>query len=205
VTTSPSNPVAHHTAALTRPPRLWSREEVLAKPSPLPPSPGVYAWYFRQLPWPIDPGDCVTFDGSTLLYVGISPKRPPANGAPPSTQTLASRIRYHYTGNAEGSTLRLTLGCLLAEHLGIQLRRVGSGTRMTFSTGEQRLSAWMSENAFVCWTVNDRPWELEEQLIRTVGLPLNLDQNRHHLFHATLTRLRKEAKKRARSLLVLPG
>jgi hypothetical protein len=35
-------------------------------------------------------------------------------------------IRYHYTGNASGSTLRLTLGCLLAERLGIQLRRVGA-------------------------------------------------------------------------------
>lgn len=30
-----------------------------------------------------------------------------------------------------GSTLRLTLGCLLAEQLGIQLRRVGSGARVT--------------------------------------------------------------------------
>jgi hypothetical protein len=33
----------------------------------------------------------------------------------------------HYAGNAEGSTLRKTLGCMLAEQLGIQLRRVGSG------------------------------------------------------------------------------
>jgi hypothetical protein len=26
--------------------------------------------------------------------------------------------RYHFAGNAEGSTLRLTLGCLLTDHLG---------------------------------------------------------------------------------------
>jgi hypothetical protein len=171
----------------------------------VPRSPGVYAWFFRELPWPLDTTDRVTVDGHTILYIGIAPKRPPANGALPSTQSLADRIRYHYSGNAEGSTLRLTLGCLLAEHLGIELRRAASGARMTFSTGEQRLSEWMGQNALVCWTVNDRPWELEELLIRTVGLPLNLDQNRHHLFHATLNGLRKDAKARARSLPVLPG
>jgi hypothetical protein len=31
----------------------------------------------------------------------------------------------------------LLLGCILAEQLGIELRRVGSGKRMTFSEGEQ--------------------------------------------------------------------
>ncbi len=46
----------------------------------------------------------------------------------------------HYAGNAEGSTLRKTLGCLLADELGIELRRVGSGTRKTFVDGEHRLS-----------------------------------------------------------------
>jgi hypothetical protein len=191
-------------AALVFPPRLWSRDEVRARPSAVPRSPGVYAWYFRELPWPMDTSDCVTADGHTLLYIGISPKRPPANGRLPSGQTLASRVRYHYSGNAEGSTLRLTLGCLLSERLGIELRCVGGGTRMTFATGEQTLSAWMGQNAFVCWTVHDLPWEVEEHLIRTVGLPLNLDQNRHHGFHATLTGLRREAKARARSLPVLP-
>jgi hypothetical protein len=58
-----------------------------------------------------------------------------------SQQTLRQRIRYHYTGNAAGSTLPLTLGCLLAERLGIQLRRMGSGRRLTFAAGEGKLSA----------------------------------------------------------------
>jgi hypothetical protein len=197
--------VEDQVAALTSAPRFWSRQAVLARPTPVPRAPGLYAWYFRELPWPLDTSDCVTVDGRTLLYVGIAPKRPPANGARASEQTLADRIRYHYSGNAEGSTLRLTLGCLLAERLGIELRRVGSGTRMTLSSGERKLSEWMGENAFVCWAVIDRPWELEEHLIRAVDLPLNLDQNRHHLFHATLSRLRKDAKVRARLLPVMPG
>ena len=53
----------------------------------------------------------------------------------------------YYGGNAEGSTLRRTLGCLLAEQLGIELRRVGSGRRFTFLRGEQALSGWMAQNA----------------------------------------------------------
>ncbi|MFF8174696.1 GIY-YIG nuclease family protein [Streptomyces chartreusis] len=48
-----------------------------------------------------------------------------------STQNLRKRVRHHYRGNAAGSTLRLTLGCLL----GLELRRVGGGKRMTFRQG----------------------------------------------------------------------
>lgn len=139
----------------------------------------------------------------TLLYVGISPKAPPLNGKPPSRQTMRSRVRYHYTGNAEGSTLRLTLGVLLAEELGIELRRVGSGTRHTFSTGEQRLSEWMSEHAFVTITEHPEPWVLEERLIAEWSLPLNLDQNSHP-FRPTLSAMRSAARQRAKALAVLP-
>lgn len=92
---------------------------------------------------------CVVRDGLTLLYVGIAPKAPPMNGRPSSKQTLRGRIRYHMNGNAESSTLRLTLGCLLSSQLGIDLRRVGSGTRMTFADDEARLNDWLAENAFV--------------------------------------------------------
>jgi hypothetical protein len=34
---------------LLRPQRLWTRSEVLSRPSPVPKAPGVYAWYFRGL------------------------------------------------------------------------------------------------------------------------------------------------------------
>ena len=80
-------------------------------------------------------------------------------------------------GNAEGSTLRKTLGCLLSDELGIQLRRVGSGRRRTFAEGEQGLSAWMADNAFVSWVVREHPWELEDNLIASLDLPLNLEGN----------------------------
>ena len=94
---------------------------------------------------------------------------PADNGKQPSKQSLWHRIRYHYRGNAEGSTLRLTLGCLLADHLGIQLRRVGGGKRMTFGQGEAALSDWISQNALVEFHVCDKPWELEAKLLETAS------------------------------------
>lgn len=75
---------------------------------------------------------------------------------------------------------------------------------MTFGPGEAKLSEWMAENALVAFCVCERPWELEAELISTVCLPLNLDQNRNHAFHSTLTALRRAAEGRARQLDILP-
>src|SRR3954454_15651250 len=72
---------------------------------------------------------------------------------------------------------------------------------MTFSTGEARLSEWMHRTARVACHVCEEPWKLEEQLIATVDLPLNLDQNRRHGFHPELSQIRREAKARARDNL----
>ena len=192
-------------ATLLHPARVWSSFEVLQRPCPVPPIPGVYGWYFKQLPSPIDTRGCVVLGDLTLLYVGISPKAPPRNERAGSRQTLRSRIRHHYRGNAEGSILRLTLGCLLSDRLGLQLRRVGSGTRMTFAAGEHRLSAWMAGNAFVTWAETPEPWAAERDLIAAVDLPLNLDQNRRNAFHAELTRRRAQARAAARALPVVVG
>ncbi|WP_370332216.1 GIY-YIG nuclease family protein [Mycolicibacterium hippocampi] len=181
-----------------------SREEVLTRPCPVPKSPGVYGWWFRRIPGAIDLRHCEMRDGLALLYTGISPSRPPANGKPPSTQSLFHRIRYHYTGNAEGSTLRKTLGVLLADELGIQLRRVGSGMRRTFGPGgEAELSRWMAENALVSWVVRAEPWVLEAELIARLNLPLNLQGNAHNSFYPVLKQLRAEAEAAARSLPIV--
>ena len=176
-------------------------------PCPVPKEPGVYGWWFRTLPTSIDSSACLRRDGCTLLYTGISPKAPPANGRKPSTQRLRDRIRYHYTGNAEGSTLRKTLGVLLSAELDIELRRVGSGTRMTFGAGEQTLSEWMSANALVSWIIHPEPWILESELIADLDVPLNLDGNRHNAFHPALTAERSNAVARAKALPILanPG
>ena len=191
--------------ALLNPERLWTRAEVLGRPGPVPADPGVYAWYFTAVPPGVPVEGCRQLQDSVLLYVGISPKRPPAGAGAPSRQTLRTRLRYHYRGNAYGSTLRLTLGSLLADELGIQLRRVGStGSRLTFSDGEAVLSEWMAEYARVCWVKHKQPWELEAALIERLALPLNLDQNRHGPFHGELTEARRRQRDRAKTLPALP-
>lgn len=191
---------------LIRPPKVYSRRDVLEKDSPVPRKPGLYAWFFKEIPPRVILENCVTLDELTLLYVGISPKAPPRGGGRPSRQTLWHRVRYHYRGNAEGSTLRLTLGCLLSKRLGIKLRRVGSGKRMTFThQGEEKLSQWMDQHALVSWLENPAPWVVEEQLIRSLSLPLNLQGNEHHSFHPVLSAIRAQAKASARELPVVPG
>ena len=187
------------------PATTWRRVDVLSRPSPVPARAGIYGWWFDELPARIDADNCRRFESRVLLYTGISPKRPPTNGRPPSKSHLRQRIETHYAGNAEGSTLRKTLGCLLAERLGLQLRRVGSGTRRTFVEGERGLSQWMAQHAFVSWIVRDRPWELEDQLIATLDLPLNLEGNSRNAFHAELTQVRARCVAQANALSVVPN
>ncbi|MFC8430902.1 GIY-YIG nuclease family protein [Streptomyces sp. NPDC057253] len=157
------------------------------RPSPVPALTGLYGWHFEQSPHP-------DLDAGRLLYVGIAPRYMAIRT---STQNLRKRVRYHYRGNSAGSTLRLTLGSLL----GLELRRVGSGKRMTFGkAGEATLSQWMADNARVCWVEQNEPWTFESQLISQLDLPLNLDQNRHNAFHARLKKLRAQARQQAREL-----
>jgi hypothetical protein len=164
--------------SLLYPMHAYSASEILSRPWPVPNSPGVYAWYF-DAPLPlINMTGCHRHDGRALLYVGISPKAPSLK-RPASRSTLRKRIRTHYRGNAEGSTLRRTLGCLLASTLNIKLRRVGSGPRYTFTNrGEQVLDQWMDQHAFVTWVEAKAPWEIEKKLLSSsLKLPLNVDGN----------------------------
>lgn len=188
--------------SLLYPNRLYSREEVLSNPSPVPKASGVYAWYFKEVPQTVKTDRWHVQGDKTLLYVGISPKQTPRQGKP-STQTIWHRIRYHYRGNAEGSTLRLTLGCLLSEQLDIELRRVGSGKRMTFHKGEEKINQWMQENAYVTWFSHPEPWRIEDQAINQLSLPLNLKNNKKHPFHRKLNSIRRIKKRKARALPIL--
>lgn len=180
------------------PTRLFSRAEVLRRPSPIPASNGLYAWYFREVPPAVPTQGCLCFDGKVLLYLGIAPDK--AN-KPNSRASLLSRVRYHYRGNAEGSTLRRTLGVLLEEKSGFPLRRVGSGKRITLThAGERWLDEWMEKNAFVAWTVHPDPWTIEHILLRELSCPLNIADNEHHPFSSVLKQMRIEALQQARAL-----
>ena len=111
-----------------------TRAETLATRRTLPPS-GIYSWWFDDL-HDLVPHQGTVADGAwAMLYVGISPARPA------SRSNLGARLSQHLSLNAEGSTLRLTLGVLLGDRLGLDLRRVGSGKRLTFHCGEAKLTS----------------------------------------------------------------
>jgi hypothetical protein len=61
----------------------------------------------------------------------------------------------------------------------------------------------MDEHARVCWLPIPQPWLIEAEAIAQLDLPLNLDQNRHNPFHEHLSRLRAEARNRARERPIL--
>ena len=70
---------------------------------------------------------------------------------------------------------------------------------MTFThLGEGWLDDWMEENAFVCWVKHPAPWEVEKEVIESLSLPLNIQDNQHHPFSRTLSEMRQEAKRIAR-------
>ena len=187
--------------ALLHPVRLYSAADCLCRPNPVPASPGVYAWYFDEVPSGVPVEGCHRALGHTLLYVGIAPKEAKGSAVKPSIRTLRQRMRDHFNGNAEGSTLRLTLGCLLSEALNVRLRRVGSGRRHTFTNpGEIILDKWMARHARVAWAAVEKPWVVEKSLLSTVSLPLNLQGN-NHPFVPTLRGSRRAAKQAA---LILP-
>ncbi|MEU0499203.1 GIY-YIG nuclease family protein [Mycobacterium sp. NPDC006124] len=182
----------------------FTREQVFAEPSPVPKAPGAYGWWFRTLPAVVDATGCEVRDGMTLLHVGISPTPPPASGKRPVSQDLHKRIRYHFggaRGNADGSSLRKTLGVLLAGELGLELRRVGAGKQITLAGGEATLNRWMSDNTEVSWVVRPEPWVFEEELTKHLVLPLNLQGDSD--FHQELKRLRRDAMAKANKLRIL--
>ena len=163
---------------------------------------GIYGWYFDAIPAGIDATDCHRHAEWTLLYCGISPKKPPTNGRPPSRSHVHQRLRTHFGGNAAGSTLRLTLGCLLEKEIGTTLRRVGTKGRLTFTNpGEQLLDRWIHAHARVVWAEHASPWEAEHALLTSgLPLPLNIDGNPCAAFTVPLSSLRSAAKRKAEAM-----
>jgi len=186
---------------LKNPRKLISRSQLIKNPKSIDSVSGLYGWYFKNFPVTIPKNDCIQFKGYHLLYIGISPDK---IGKPKSRENLNTRIKYHYTGNAYGSTLRLSLGTLLTDESDFPLRRVGSEKpirskqRFTFThLGEQWLDKWMESNAFVYFIEHKEPWNLEKILINEISLPLNIQGNKLHPFSKSLRKIRKDAKELA--------
>lgn len=173
----------------------------LVKRSP-PTSSGLYSWWFEKrvikklLPtikltdYPEDSKGWIFKKKWKLLYIGKG-------------SNLKRRILdYHFSGDADVSSLRLSLGCLLSIELGICLWKRPRPTEgeygYTFSDeGEEKLTKWMAENAWVSWSERPDYDESEKKYIRKYTPLLNIDDNPHPFI--PLRDLRKELKECALS------
>jgi hypothetical protein len=160
---------------------------------------GVYAWWF-------DPGALEVPDAAyamtgdrQLLYVGIAPRKPSSAGKE-SASRLRNRLTTHATKDASRSTLRLSLGVLLADQLGLALR-LRAGRLNWGPEGEFTLTQWMTQHARVSWVADDEPWAIEHELISEVPLALNVD-GRDDRFAKSLSARRREHRRTARQLLI---
>ncbi len=174
------------------------RAACIGRGSVVPAARGIYGWWFECGDLSLPTSDCLSCDGRFLLYLGISPDSSTSGG------NLRKRIGSHFTNNASGSTLRKSLGTLLAAQSGLPLRRVpaskpGKPNRVTLThEGEQWLDRWLDLSARVAFIEHPEPWTVEEGLLQEVSCPLNLDDNAHHPFHGTLSSLRRKAMAAAR-------
>ena len=170
--------------------KLYSRDEINAKPSPIPSKAGFYAWFFKNIPSNIPTEHCFVRDGFVLLYLGISPS------SETSSANLMKRIRsQHMNGNAAGSTLRFSLASILSESMDMTLIRKGS--RIFLGENEAKLNTWLNEHARISFFEIEQPWLYEETLIEELDLPINLEYNKKHPFYKSMKELRSIARKSA--------
>ena len=175
---------------------LYSRTEIVADRSLVPPKGGFNFWFFKEIPSGTPTDGCFRKDGLPLLYAGISPDRAK------SKANLKKRIiNNHCKGTAKTSTLRKSLGVLLTEASGYPLRKVGN--IMTFTrAGEDWLNDWMDKNAFVCWYEYLNPWEIKREVITIFSPPLNI-QDGTHSFGENLRVKRKKAEQMAQNMPIV--
>ena len=83
-------------------------------------------WWFTSGAVRVPAREYATTDGFDLLYTGISPRKPTAAGKA-STANIRSRLRSLAKRDASWSTLRLSLGILLADDLGLTLALHSTG------------------------------------------------------------------------------
>jgi hypothetical protein len=164
-----------------------------------PRAPGAYAWFSDTIPDSVPPDGLHDRDGHHLLYVGIAPRATATGGRDPMRTSLAPRIAYHYDGRADASALRMSLGVVLDESLGLSLQQLPNGERFDWGAGEAILSSWMHGHLRVSWLQHVRPWEVSDMAFRNLALPLNLQAQDPSPFQRDLTDRQTILKDRARA------
>ena len=152
----------------------------------IPDEPGAYALFF-------DSGTCLlersgyldfdkayppSFDGFDLLYVGAT------------MDSLRRRAMQHVVGDSRTSSLRMTVGALLAGDLDLDPVGDGSRTYFNFGDGERRLTQWLCAHTRVAVHPCSQPFTIEKWLLREYAIPLNLSERKRHPFSKYLMALR---------------
>ncbi|MBM3503591.1 MAG: hypothetical protein FJX65_06920 [Alphaproteobacteria bacterium] len=138
------------------------------------------------------------------MYLGVA-----GRAAAPADEGRGEGTLWHQTqvdlhGDAGESALRLALGCLMADQLGITLRRAGSGQRLTFTRdGERRLSEWIARHGRVGWMSHPDPQTIAPDIRRRLSLPLNLDGNSGDNVNAPIRSIVANAQANARAMPVV--
>ena len=165
---------------------MISSARLAANPSLIPAVPGTYMIFFDSGTLFLEQAGYLDFsaefplsiDGFDLLYAGAT------------RDSLRVRALQHVVGDSRSSSLRMTVGALLAHELALE--PVGDGTRTYFSfgDGERRLTDWLCAHTRVAVHPCDDPFALEKELLRSFPIPLNITERKRHAYSKYLMALR---------------
>ena len=178
-------------SALLAPPKLVTAADILDDRTVVPDVGGIYGWWFNaELP-DVPTEGTQSNEGYRLLYVGIAPRAPSAEGSR-SSSTLRKRIvRNHLASRIASSTLRRSLAWILSETLNLTINRNAAGKATMSRDDEARLTMWMSRYAAVSFLPHESAWQIEQALVGsgTPTLPINI-KGAGHEFKARLSAMR---------------
>lgn len=145
---------------------LQMTSEIAADLTRVPDTSGVYALFWIQpdaTPLGTDCGQAGDIEAIELmpLYIGAS------------KDSLRVRIKRHIMGDTRGSTLRASLGMILAERLDLQIVQIPT-KRYFCIEPEQRLSDWIVLNTIVGYFETNDPFELEKAMLAVSAGKLNI-------------------------------
>jgi hypothetical protein len=137
-----------------------------------------------------------------LLYVGAT------------TRGLRRRVKEHLRGDGRVSSLRCTVGTLLASKLDLRGCWQPRQLHFPFGPGEDHLSRWLCENTLFSIQPMTNPLSAEKALIERLSTPFNITARRTHPYAKHLMEFKRQCRarsirrvggKRFRSGLEMPG
>lgn len=152
----------------------------------LPSEPGTYFVFFDSGQLLLERSGYLEFDqsypfnldGFDLLYVGAT------------ADSLRLCAMQQVVGDSRSSSLRMTVGALVADDLNLDPVGDDSRTYFNFGDGERRLTEWLCAYTRVAVHVTDQPFVVEKMLLRSLTVPFNISDRKRHPYSKYLTNLR---------------